>query len=60
MSVKTLAINEQLVSAREEQTVLEAAQDAGIYIPSLCYLVRSFSSWCLSAGEIAYSNDCGY
>jgi len=38
MSVKTLIINEQLVSAREEQTVLEAAQDAGIHIPTLCYL----------------------
>ncbi len=38
MAVKTLTINAQLVSAREEETILQAAQDAGIEIPTLCYL----------------------
>jgi bidirectional [NiFe] hydrogenase diaphorase subunit len=38
MSVKTLTINDQLVSAREEDTILEAAQEAGIHIPTLCHL----------------------
>ncbi|NJR62239.1 MAG: bidirectional hydrogenase complex protein HoxU [Cyanobacteria bacterium CRU_2_1] len=38
MAVKTLTINDQLVSAREEETILEAACEAGIHIPTLCYL----------------------
>lgn len=38
MAVKTLTINNQLVSAREGETVLDAAKDAGIHIPTLCYL----------------------
>ncbi|MBO3457997.1 bidirectional hydrogenase complex protein HoxU [Aetokthonos hydrillicola Thurmond2011] len=38
MTVKTLTINEQLVSAYEEQTILEAAKDAKIHIPTLCHL----------------------
>ncbi|MCS6851961.1 MAG: bidirectional hydrogenase complex protein HoxU [Gemmataceae bacterium] len=38
MPVKTLTINGQLVSAREGETILEAARDAGIRIPTLCYL----------------------
>jgi bidirectional [NiFe] hydrogenase diaphorase subunit len=38
MAVKTLTINGQLISAREEETVLQAAQEAGIHIPTLCYL----------------------
>jgi bidirectional [NiFe] hydrogenase diaphorase subunit len=38
MAVKTLTINAQLVSAREEETILQAAQAAGIQIPTLCYL----------------------
>jgi bidirectional [NiFe] hydrogenase diaphorase subunit len=38
MTVKTLTINDQLVSAREEETILQAAQDAGIHIPTLCHL----------------------
>jgi bidirectional [NiFe] hydrogenase diaphorase subunit len=38
MAVKTLTINEQLISAHEEQTILEAAQDARIHIPTLCHL----------------------
>ncbi|MGF1478548.1 MAG: bidirectional hydrogenase complex protein HoxU [Cyanophyceae cyanobacterium] len=38
MAVKTLTIGDRLISAREEQTILEAAQDADIHIPTLCYL----------------------
>lgn len=38
MAVVTLTINEQLVSARVGETVLEAARDAGITIPTLCHL----------------------
>ena len=38
MSVKTLTIDDQLISAREQETILEAARDAAIEIPTLCYL----------------------
>lgn len=38
MAVKTFTVNEQLISASENQMVLEAAKDAGIHIPTLCYL----------------------
>lgn len=38
MAVKTLTINDRLISAREEETILQAAQEAGIHIPTLCYL----------------------
>ncbi|HNQ87502.1 MAG TPA: bidirectional hydrogenase complex protein HoxU [Verrucomicrobiota bacterium] len=38
MAVKTLTIDGMLVSAAEEQTVLDAATDAGIRIPTLCHL----------------------
>lgn len=38
MAVKTLTIDGKPISAREEQTVLEAAREAGITIPTLCAL----------------------
>ncbi len=38
MAVKTLTIDDQMVSAREDETLLEAAREAGIDIPTLCYL----------------------
>ena len=38
MSVVTLTINGQLVSARADDTVLLAAREAGIVIPTLCYV----------------------
>jgi bidirectional [NiFe] hydrogenase diaphorase subunit len=38
MTVVTLTINGRLVSAREDQTILQAAREAGIAIPTLCYL----------------------
>ncbi len=37
MAVRTLTINGTLVSAREHETILEAANDAGIAIPTLCH-----------------------
>jgi bidirectional [NiFe] hydrogenase diaphorase subunit len=36
--VKTLVIDGQDVSARETETILEAAQEAGISIPTMCHL----------------------
>jgi bidirectional [NiFe] hydrogenase diaphorase subunit len=38
MSVKTLTIDGKLVSAHADQSILEAAADAGIAIPTLCHL----------------------
>ncbi len=38
MAIKTLTIDGKLVSAHEEQTVLEAARDAGVRIATLCHL----------------------
>src|SRR6266511_2971998 len=38
MAVKTLSIDGKLVSAREDQTVLDAAHEAGIMIPTMCHL----------------------
>lgn len=37
MAAKTLTIDGQMVSAEEQQTVLEAARDHGIRIPTLCH-----------------------
>src|SRR6516162_684419 len=38
MSVKTLTINGKPLSARQDQTILETAREAGIAIPTLCHL----------------------
>jgi bidirectional [NiFe] hydrogenase diaphorase subunit len=38
MNVVTLTINGKLVTARQDETVLQAARGAGIAIPTLCYL----------------------
>src|SRR5262245_60697084 len=38
MAVKTLTINGKTLSAREDQTILEAAREAAITIPTLCHL----------------------
>jgi bidirectional [NiFe] hydrogenase diaphorase subunit len=38
MAVKTLTIDGKLISAREDETVLDAAREAGIEIPTLCHL----------------------
>jgi bidirectional [NiFe] hydrogenase diaphorase subunit len=38
MSVKTLTLDNISVAAEEGKTILEAAKEAGIHIPTLCYL----------------------
>lgn len=38
MSVVTLTINDELVSARSDQTLLEIIRERGIFIPTLCHL----------------------
>lgn len=38
MAVKTLTIDGKPVSAEEDETILQAATDAGIKIPTLCHL----------------------
>lgn len=38
MTVTTLTINDQLVSAHQDETILHAARAAGIHIPTLCYV----------------------
>ncbi|NOK60183.1 MAG: bidirectional hydrogenase complex protein HoxU [Chloroflexi bacterium AL-W] len=38
MAAKTLIIDDQHISAREDETILDAARDAGITIPTLCHL----------------------
>ena len=38
MAAKTLTINDRLISARESATILDAAEEAGIHIPTLCHL----------------------
>jgi bidirectional [NiFe] hydrogenase diaphorase subunit len=38
MSVKTLTINSAPVAAEEGKTILVAAKESGIHIPTLCYL----------------------
>jgi bidirectional [NiFe] hydrogenase diaphorase subunit len=58
VAVKTLTINGQLVSAREEQTILEAALDADIRIPTLCRLegVSNVGACRLCLVEVSGSN----
>jgi len=38
MAVKTLTIDGRMVSAHEDETILDAACEAGIFIPALCRL----------------------
>jgi len=38
MTVVTLTINDRLINAQSGSTILEAAEDAGIFIPTLCRL----------------------
>ena len=58
MSVKTLSINGEMVSAREGETILQAAKDAGIRIPTLCHLegVSNVGACRLCLVEIEGSN----
>ena len=36
----TFTIDDQLITAQPDQTVIQAAMDAGLYIPYLCYMPR--------------------
>jgi bidirectional [NiFe] hydrogenase diaphorase subunit len=58
MTVKTLSIDGKMVSAREEETILEAAREAGIFIPTLCHLegVNAVGACRLCLVEIGGSN----
>jgi bidirectional [NiFe] hydrogenase diaphorase subunit len=58
MAARTLTIDGQLISATEKQTVLEAARDAGIDIPTLCHLegVTDVAACRLCLVEVAGSN----
>ena len=38
MAVKTLKIDDRPIGARESETILEAAREANIHIPTLCHL----------------------
>jgi bidirectional [NiFe] hydrogenase diaphorase subunit len=58
MAVKTLTINDLLISARAEETLLDAAREAGIHIPTLCYLegVSTVGACRLCLVEVAGQN----
>jgi bidirectional [NiFe] hydrogenase diaphorase subunit len=58
MAVKTLTINDRLISAREEETLLDAAWEAGIHIPTLCQLegVSTVGACRLCLVEVAGQN----
>lgn len=58
MAAKTLTIDNKPVSAHEDQTVLEAARDAGIHIPTLCHLegLSDVGACRLCLVEVAGSN----
>ena len=38
MSVQTFTLNGQLVTATADQTILQAAREQGVEIPTLCHL----------------------
>jgi bidirectional [NiFe] hydrogenase diaphorase subunit len=58
MESKTLTIDDKMVSAGEDQSILEVAGDAGIHIPTLCHLegVGDVGACRLCLVEIAGSN----
>ena len=58
MSVKTLTIDGKPVSAREEDTILQAAQETGVVIPTLCHLagVTDVGACRMCLVEVAGSN----
>jgi bidirectional [NiFe] hydrogenase diaphorase subunit len=58
MSVKTLSIDGKMVSAREGETVLSAAREAGVFVPTLCQLdgLSDVGACRLCLVEIAGSN----
>lgn len=58
MAAKTLTIDGRLISAAEDQTILQAAKDAGIQIPTLCHLegLSDIGACRLCVVEVAGSN----
>jgi len=58
MAVVTLTINGQLISARDDKTLLETAREAGMDIPTLCHLegVSVVGACRLCLVEVAGSN----
>jgi bidirectional [NiFe] hydrogenase diaphorase subunit len=58
MAAKTLTLNGQLISAEENQTLLEAARDYDIPIPTLCHLggVSDVGACRLCLVEVSGSN----
>ncbi len=58
MAVKTLTIDGKAVSAEETDTILQAATDAGIKIPTLCHLdgLGDIGACRLCITEVAGSN----
>ncbi|ELS00769.1 NADH:ubiquinone oxidoreductase chain G-like protein [Xenococcus sp. PCC 7305] len=58
VAVKTLTINNRLISARESDTLLDAAREVGVHIPTLCHLegVSDIGACRLCLVEIAGSN----
>jgi bidirectional [NiFe] hydrogenase diaphorase subunit len=58
MAVKTLTIDGKLVSAREDETILQAAREAGVVIPTMCHLegVHAVGACRLCLVEVAGSN----
>lgn len=58
MAARTLTIDGQLVSARAGESLLEAARDAGIAIPTLCHLdgLSEMGACRLCLVEVAGSN----
>jgi bidirectional [NiFe] hydrogenase diaphorase subunit len=58
MTVKTLTLNGQMVSAREDQTILDAVQENGVPLPTLCHLdgLEPVGACRLCLVEVAGSN----
>lgn len=58
MSVLTLTVNDQAITATQGQTVLQAAREAGIEIPTLCHLdgLSSLGACRMCLVEVAGSN----
>ena len=52
--VKTLVIDGRDVSARETETILEAAQEKGMFIPTMCHLegLSEVGACCLCLVEV--------
>lgn len=44
MAVRTLTINGRMISALEHKTVLEAARESGVFLPTLCNL-EGLTAW---------------